>query len=88
MTSLESIRGGSWFVDAWLLRVSCRLRNQPEARNDVIGFRLIREDKSRHFMGCSWIIPHQSSRERVDFRTALADKGSDIGFRLVRKEGA
>lgn len=37
------IRGGSWNVGAWRLRVSYRYRYLPEVRDDYIGFRCVRE---------------------------------------------
>ena len=37
------VRGGSWVNDARYLRVAGRYRNEPEDRNDYVGFRCARE---------------------------------------------
>ncbi len=36
------IRGGSWINDPRDLRSACRVRNEPDVRNDYLGFRVAR----------------------------------------------
>jgi sulfatase modifying factor 1 len=40
-------RGGSWNADAWNCRAAIRNANEPENRNDNLGFRLARSSAGK-----------------------------------------
>ena len=45
--SARSLRGGSWIYDSVILRCSARNRNNPDNRNNNIGFRVVRPNHAR-----------------------------------------
>lgn len=46
VNNTKVLRGGSWVdLNGWGLRCSCRVNGQPALRLNVVGFRLVGEEK-------------------------------------------
>lgn len=80
--SKRVIRGGSWNSNARNVRSAYRNRNEPDERNDNLGFRLARVQR-----GCRSALPDQSRvRCSKAFEVSRAEETERVGVPVGRVE--
>ena len=87
MTTKSVNRGGSWYGTAVSCRSAYRFRDSPSNRNNLLGFRVVKEKKIEYRVnrGGSWVSTAVYCRSAFRVRDSPADRSLNLGFRVLKE---